>query len=370
MKFLGEDIPKLGFGLMLLPTAGDKIDVEQTKTMVDKFLAAGFTYFDTAYAYPGSEEAIKTALVDRYPREKYQLATKLPAWLGAKDAEEAKGMFYTSLERTGAGYFDFYLLHNCGDDRTEVFDKFGLWDFAFEQRAKGLIKHVGFSFHDTAEKLDALLTRHPEAEFVQLQINYADWESPSVQSRKCYETAIGHGKPVIIMEPIKGGLLANPPGKAARILRDAEPDASLSSWALRFAASLDGVITILSGMSNIAQMEDNLATMKDFRPLNNNELLLISHTRDELDKIHSIPCTNCRYCVKGCPRRVAIPGILKALNTLKIYGDLASAKHTYEWETSRGAPASDCVECGQCETACPQHIKIMGELKEATAKLA
>ena len=223
---LGENIPKLGFGLMRLPMIGEEVDIEQTKEMVDLFMKAGFTYFDTAYGYLGgkSEEAVKTALVDRYPRDSFTIATKLPAWAGAKTADEAKEMFFTSLRRTGAGYFDFYLLHNLGGERTAKFDEYGIWDFVQEQKAKGLIKHIGFSMHDSAEALDKVLTAHPEVEFVQLQINYADWDSPSVQSRLCYETARHHGKPVVIMEPVKGGNLANLPESVAKVFKAAEPD--------------------------------------------------------------------------------------------------------------------------------------------------
>ena len=266
MTYLGQEIRKLGFGLMRLPMIGDEVDIEQTKQMVDLFLSKGFTYFDTAYGYLGgkSEKAVKTALVDRYPRESFQLATKLPAWAGANTAEEAQNMFYTSLERTGAGYFDFYLLHNLGDSRTKAFDRFGIWDFLAEQKKKGLIKHLGFSFHDKADKLDELLTLHPDMEFVQLQINYADWESASIQSRACYEVARKHGKPVIIMEPVKGGSLASLPAPIEKIFKDADPEASLPSWAIRFAASLDGLVTVLSGMSTLEQMQDNLSFMEQF----------------------------------------------------------------------------------------------------------
>ena len=220
-KYLGESIPKLGFGLMRLPMNGEKIDVEQTKKMVDKFISEGFCYFDTAYGYNdgASEAAAKEALVDRYPREKFLLATKLPAWAGAKSREEAEQMFYTSLERTGAGYFDFYLLHNLGEERTHFFDDYDIWNFLQERKKEGLIRHLGFSMHDKADVLDRILTEHPEMEFVQLQINYADWEDPTIESRKCYEVARKHGKPVIIMEPVKGGTLANPPKEVTDILK-------------------------------------------------------------------------------------------------------------------------------------------------------
>lgn len=276
-KYLGESIPKLGFGLMRLPMNGEKIDVEQTKKMVDKFISEGFCYFDTAYGYNdgASEAAAKEALVDRYPREKFLLATKLPAWAGAKSREEAEQMFYTSLERTGAGYFDFYLLHNLGEERTHFFDDYDIWNFLQERKKEGLIRHLGFSMHDKADVLDRILTEHPEMEFVQLQINYADWEDPTIESRKCYEVARKHGKPVIIMEPVKGGTLANPPKEVTDILKTADAEASPSSWAIRFAASLDGVITVLSGMSNMEQMEDNTSYMKEFAPLSEDEQKVI-----------------------------------------------------------------------------------------------
>lgn len=371
MDYLGKNIPKLGFGLMRLPMLGDEVDLEQTKQMVDKFLAAGFTYFDTAYGYLGgkSEEAVKTALVDRYPRESFQLATKLPAWAGPTTAEEAKAMLQTSLKRTGAGYFDFYLLHNCGDERTQAFDKFGIWDYALEQKAKGIIKHVGFSFHDKADVLDQLLTKHPEMEFVQLQINYADWEDPSVQSRKCYEVARKHGKPIIIMEPVKGGLLAAPPEAVGNILRQAAPEKDLPSWALRFAASLDGIITVLSGMSTLEQMEQNLNTMSQFQPLTPAELDTIEKAREALASVSSIPCTSCQYCVKGCPQGIPIPSVFSAMNTQLIYGNLDRAKGSYGFATQNKSKASDCIQCGQCESVCPQHISIIEELQKAAATL-
>lgn len=371
MSYLGENIPKLGFGLMRLPMIGEEIDIEQTKQMVDLFLEKGFTYFDTAYGYGNgkSEAAIKTALVDRYPREKFQLATKLPAWAGPKTAEEAKQMFWTSLERTGAGYFDFYLLHNLGDKRTQFFEDFGIWDFVQEQKAAGRIKHIGFSFHDKADVLDQVLTAHPEAEFVQLQINYADWESESVQSRKCYEVARKHGKPVIIMEPVKGGSLANLPDSVASVFKAADPNASLSSWAIRFAASLDGLITVLSGMSTLDQMKDNLSYMEHFKPLSDAERQVIADAQKAMDALPSIPCTGCQYCMKGCPQNINIPGIFSNVNTYLIYNNLAGAKGSYGWSTSNGKKASDCIACGQCEAACPQHISVIDELKKAAELL-
>ena len=365
MAYLGESIPKLGFGLMRLPMLGEEVDIEQTKQMVDLFLEKGFTYFDTAYGYLGgkSEMAVKTALVDRYPREKFQLATKLPAWAGAANAEEAKNMFWTSLERTGAGYFDFYLLHNLGDTRTQVFEDFGIWEFVKEQKASGKIRHLGFSFHDKADVLEQVLTAHPEVEYVQLQINYADWDSDSVQSRLCYETARKHNKPVIIMEPVKGGNLAALPESVASIFKAANPKASLPSWAVRFAASLDGLVTVLSGMSTLDQMKDNVSYMEHFQPLTDDERKVIADVQAALAAMPTIPCTGCQYCMKGCPQEINIPGAFSSMNLYLTYNNLEGAKGNYGWTTSKGGKPSTCIACGQCEAVCPQHISIIEELK-------
>lgn len=366
MSYLGEDIKKLGFGLMRLPMIENEVDIDQTKQMVDLFLEKGFTYFDTAYGYIDgkSEEAVKTALVDRYPRESFQLATKLPAWAGPKTSEEAQGMFWTSLNRTGAGFFDFYLLHNLGGNRTRTFDDFGIWKFLEDVKNKGLIKHLGFSFHDKADLLDEILTNHPEMEFVQLQINYADWESDNVESRKCYEVARKHNKPVIVMEPVKGGTLANLPENLSSILKEANDSVSQPSWAIRYAASLDGLITVLSGMSSLEQMRDNLTTMENFEPLNSEEKSVIERVQNELKNIPKIPCTDCHYCVKGCPEEINIPSIFTAMNNYLIYKNLSGAKGNYMFATMHGGTASKCIQCGQCEEACPQHIQITEELKK------
>lgn len=369
--YLGNDVRKLGFGLMRLPSKDNKIDVQQVKVMVDKFLEAGFTYFDTAWAYGGSEDAIREALVERYPRESFLLATKLAAWIEAKTSEEAKSQFDISLKRTGAKYFDFYLLHNLGDSRTDAFESFGIWDFVREKKAEGLIKHIGFSFHSTPEQLEAILKAHPEVEFVQLQINYADWENPAILSRANYEMARKYGKSVVIMEPLKGGLLANPPKKVADIFKEAEANHSASSWGIRFAADLDGVITVLSGMSSIGQMEDNLATMKNFTRLSEAERSTIEKAQNALGSYPIIPCTTCNYCAKVCPQNIGISGTFQAINLLTLYGNLEIAKGQADWLVkSQGHKTADqCVKCGQCEKACPQHIHIRDELAKATLAL-
>lgn len=364
-KTFVENMPKLGFGMMRLPQINGEIDIAQTCQMVDMFLAKGFNYFDTAYGYGdgASERAMKEALIDRHPRDSFYVATKLPAWAGCKNADEAKQMFYTSLERTGAGYFDFYLLHNLGEQRTHYFDDFDIWNFLAERKQEGLIKHLGFSFHDKADVLEEILSAHPEMEFVQLQINYMDWENPSIESRKCWEVARKHGKPVIIMEPVKGGSLANPPEHIRTLFGEASP----ASWAIRFAASLDGVLTVLSGMSNVEQMADNLATMAHFTPMTEAELAIIGEARKAFEAIPTVPCTACAYCVKGCPQNINIPGIFDVYNAYQRFGNLTVTRGNYSWATDghQMGKGSDCIGCGACEEACPQHIRIRDELKKA-----
>ena len=363
--YFGKDVPKLGFGLMRLPKKGVGTDIEQTKKMVDLFMEAGFTYFDTAFVYPGSEKAIKKALVDRYPRESYTLCTKINAFMLAPNEKAAKQQFYTSLERTGAGYFDYYLLHAFMEKNYRKYDKFHLWDFVKEQKEKGLVKYFGFSYHDGPELLDQILTEHPKVDFIQLQINYADWEDPSVASRANYEVARKHGKSIVVMEPVKGGTLANPP-KAVRKLFDAyHPDMSYASWAIRFVASLDGIITVLSGMSNIAQMEDNLSYMRDFKPLNDEEQKIIQQAQRILGHSATIPCTACHYCMEGCPAGIRIPDIFAAMNKEIGNGQTEEAKAAYARAVSEGASASACIACGQCENACPQHLTVIEYLRQA-----
>ena len=366
-----KGIGKLGFGLMRLPKNGEDIDIEQTKQMVDMFLEAGFTYFDTAWAYAGSEDAIRQALVERYPREKFQLATKMAAWINCDTREKALEQFETSLKQTGAGYFDYYLLHNLGENRTHVFDDYDLWTWIAEQKAAGTIKHAGFSLHAGANELEEILKAHPDVDFVQLQINYADWDNPAVESRACYEVARKHNIPVIIMEPVKGGMLATPPESVVNVLRAAEPDASPASWALRFCADLPGVITVLSGMSSVEQMADNLACLKDFTGLSDTERQTLARAQEELAKIPLIPCTTCDYCAKVCPMNIGISGTFTAMNEVVLYDNLEMAQHQENWLVNGHGKerATECIECGLCEDACPQHISIREELKRSTTAL-
>ncbi len=369
--YFGANTPKLGFGLMRLPKGKNgKIDLEQTKQMVDRFMDAGLTYFDTAYVYDGgdSERAAKAALVDRYPRESYTLATKLCAWMGAHDEKSAKQQFTTSLERTGAGYFDYYLLHALQAGNYHLYDQYHLWDFVKEQKEKGLIKHWGFSFHAGPELLDKLLTAHPDAEFVQLQLNYADWENPDVTARANYEVARKHGKSIVVMEPVKGGALANPPTAVQDIFRAVNPSASFASWAIRYAASLDGILTVLSGMSTVGQMEDNLSYMKDFKPLDERERAAIRKAQEVINGIQSIPCTACHYCTAGCPKHIPIPEIFAARNKQLIWGQLEEGKADYAQAVQAGGRASDCIACGQCERACPQQINVITRLRDCAAQ--
>ena len=363
--YLGKDTFKLGFGLMRLPHNPDgTTDIPQVCQMVDRFIAAGGTYFDTAYVYDSghSEEAFKVAVADRYPRDKYTLCTKLNAWIQASDEESAKQQFYTSLERTGAGYFDYYLLHGLMRNNYTKYDEYHIWDFVKEQKEKGLIKAYGFSFHADPPLLDKVLTAHPEVDFVQLQINYADWENPGTASRECWEIARRHGKPITIMEPLKGGALADPIPSVQEIFKEADPEAPIVSWGICYAASLEGIITMLSGMSNLEQMEQNLSFMKDFVPLTDEEQAVIQKAQAALDADKSIPCTGCHYCVDGCPMNIPIPEIIAVANRQHNNEGFRGVRE-YGIATTGKGKASDCIQCGQCEGACPQHLGIMEYLK-------
>ena len=365
--YLGKDIFKLGFGLMRLPRLDNgEIDVEQVKIMVDRFLEAGGTYFDTAFAYGGSEEAIRKALVERYPRDRYTLATKLIANGSINTEKGLKQETVTSLERSGAGYFDFYLLHALQRSNYKNYEKFHLWDHVRELKEKGLVKHYGFSFHGDPALLEEILTKHPDAEFVQLQINYADWENPGVASRRNWEICKAHGKPVVVMEPVKGGILADPIPSVKRIFDAENTGASYPSWAIRFVASLDNIITVLSGMSSIAQMDDNLSYMRNFKPLDEHEQGVIAAVQAALNADQSIACTGCHYCTEGCPMNIPIPEIFTVENRKKGSPEFRTLRE-YAIVTQGKGKASDCIACGQCESACPQHLPIIELLEHCRA---
>ena len=371
-----ERMPKLGFGLMRLPQLDRNnaaaVDVEQVKQMVDLFMEKGFTYFDTALMYNGfaSEAVAKTALVDRYPRESFTLATKLHAGF-FHSLEDRDKVFFGQLEKTGAGYFDYYLLHGIEAAMYPKYEEFDCFHWLLEKKAQGLVKHAGFSFHDTPQLLDEILNKYPEMEFVQLQLNYLDWESQWINSRACYEVAVKHGKPVIVMEPVKGGTLARIPAEAEKLFKSADPDKSIPSWAIRFAASLPGVMVVLSGMSTLAQMQDNLSYMQEFVPLTEAEKDLCFQAADIINSQIAIPCTGCSYCTEGCPMHIAIPQYFSLYNEdmrehLEEKGWTINFSN-YEILTASFGKAKDCIACGQCEGVCPQHLPIIDNLKLVSA---
>ena len=366
---------KLGFGLMRLPTTDPKnaasVDIELLKKMVDLFMSRGFTYFDTAIMYNGfaSQRAAKEALVDRYPRDSYTLATKLHnAFFETK--EDRDRVFNEQLEQTGAGYFDYYLIHGIEAGSWPKYDKLDCFNWLLDKKAQGLVRHAGFSFHDTPELLDRILTKYPQMEFVQLQINYLDWESEWIRSREVYEVACKHKKPVIVMEPVKGGTLAAVPAEAEKLLKAAEPEMSVPSWAIRFAASLPNVIMVLSGMSTPEQVEDNTSFMTDFKPLTEEEIRLTHRAAEIINAQIAVPCTGCSYCTEGCPMNIPIPKYFSLYNedmrenmvrkgwtvNYSNYGNLAKSF----------GKAADCVACGQCEGVCPQHLPIIDLMKKVS----
>lgn len=366
---------KLGFGLMRLPhfeNAASNIDIEQMKQMVDLFLEKGFTYFDTAWMYNGfaSEEATRVALVERHPRESFTLATKLHS--GFINTLEDRDMIFNEQRRkTGVEYFDYYLLHGIEKSNYPKFEALDCFSWILDKKANGLVKHAGFSYHDNAELLDEILTKYPQMEFVQLQINYLDWESEWIQARACYEVATKHHVPVIVMEPVKGGTLAKLPEEAEKLLKEAKPNLSPASWAIRFAASLDNVMMVLSGMSNLEQVQDNLSYMTDFQPLTDAETELVFKVADIINSQTAVACTGCSYCTEGCPMNIAIPQYFSLYNE-----DMRDHLEEKGWTVNytnyaklarEFGKAGDCIGCGQCEEMCPQHLPIIDKLKDVSA---
>lgn len=364
---------KLGFGFMRLPLLNkesDVVDLELVKKMVSLFMKRGFTYFDTAYVYHNgkSESLLKQALVDNYPRDSFTVATKLAIFEPRIDKKRQEEMFDEQRTRLGVNYIDYYLLHALSRERMEIVDRLESFDFIKQKKLEGKIRNIGFSFHDKPEALDYILNKHPEVDFVQLQINYLDWENPLVESRACYEIAKKYHKPVIVMEPVKGGTLVNLPLEAEKILKQAS-NLSVASWAIRYAASLDNVFMVLSGMSTLEQVEDNTSYMEEFKPLNEKEKDILSSIVPVIDNSIAIPCTACGYCLKGCPMNIPIPQLFSLYNKEKIFpSQIKDAKNNYLKIASSQFLASSCLKCGACEKSCPQHLKIRDYLEKIADK--
>ena len=353
-----------GFGCMRLPMNGDQVDIAETTRMVDEFPAQGFNYFDTAHGYIGgkSELALKECLTSRYPREAYSLTDKLTDSYFKTEAD-IRPFFESQLEACGVDYFDFYLMHAQNADNFKKFKACRAYETAFALKAEGRIRHVGLSFHDRAEVLDQILTEYPQIEVVQIQFNYLDYDDIAVQSRKCYEVCRKHGKPVLVMEPVKGGSLVNLPEEAKKVLDDLH-GGSPASYAIRFAAGFPGMMMVLSGMSNMEQMKDNLSYMRDFKPLNETELAAVNKVQEIFHKMNMIPCTACRYCVEGCPKQISIPDLFAIMNIKQLHHDWNADYYYEEVHTAPGRRASDCLKCGKCEKICPQHLPIRKLLEE------
>lgn len=357
-----------GFGCMRLPLAGDKVDTELFSKMVDRFIEEGFNYFDTAHGYVNgmSESALKTSLTSRYPREAYILTDKLSTHHFTK-TEQIRPLFESQLEAAGVEYFDFYLMHAQSADIYAKYKRLHAYETALEFKKEGKFKHFGISFHDRAEVLEMILKEHPEIEVVQIQFNYVDYEDPAVESRKCYEVCRKYGKQVIVMEPCKGGNLVNLPDDAKAVLEELG-DASPASYAIRFAAGFDGIMMVLSGMGDLQMVEDNIGFMKDFQPLNEKEMAAIDKVRQIFASKNMIPCTACRYCMDGCPKKISIPDLFACLNAKKVFNNWNTDYYYNNVHTVNNGKASACIKCGKCEQVCPQHLEIRRLLEDVAAE--
>ena len=356
-----------GFGCLRLPMKDGEVDKEQMCKMVDTFLEQGFNYFDTAHGYLDgkSELALRDCLTSRHERSEYILTNKLTNFY-FKSEEEIRPFFESQLKACGVDYFDFYLMHAQSEEIFKYFKKCHAYEIALQLKEEGKIRHFGISFHDKAEALDQILTEYPQIEVVQIQFNYLDYEDPAVQSRKCYEVCRKHNKPVLIMEPVKGGNLVNLPEDAKKVLDDLH-GGSPASYALRFAAGFEGVLMVLSGMSNMEQMEDNISFMKDFQPLNEKEMEAVHKVADIFQQKHAIACTACHYCTAGCPKQISIPDLFACMNAKRVFNDCNANYYYSNAYTVHNGKASDCIKCGKCEKACPQHLPIR-DLLEDVAK--
>ena len=364
-QYFEEKIGKLGYGNMRLPKIDGKPDMATINGMIDRFMAAGYSYFDTAYIYEGSEAVLHEALVKRFPREKFQIATKI-AMMTIRDPKEMRSQVDTSLRRLGVDYIDFYLLHGLNGEFIKRADEYDAWGFLRGLKEQGIAKHIGFSFHGTPEELEMLLDKHDYIELVQLQINYLDWENPTVQSRRLYEIARSHDTPISIMEPNKGGWLAGETSDAGLLMKSVNPSASVASWAFRYLMELEGVAVILSGVGTISEIEDNIKTFNENKPLTAQERDIIKQAVDIFNAAPTVPCTSCFYCMPHCPQKIAIPTFLGMYSNYRIYKNPDTLRHTY---SMFGGQAKLCVSCGACEKVCPQHLEISKYMADI-AKLA